>query len=87
MYFIFTTDISFWRELKQQGTRYPGTTDHTVAVSTYTVDVARKFLAEIYNVTVDMIPVPPYAVMSLWDSYPYGASWYSWKPGYDWNKV
>ena len=25
--------------------------------------------------------------MSLWDSYPYGASWYSWRPGYDWDKV
>ena len=85
--FIIETDITFWRELKNQGGRYPGTSDDTIAVSKYTVEAARKFLAEIYNVTIDEILPPKYAVMSLWDSYPYGASWYSWRPGYNWDKV
>ena len=79
------SDIRFWNELKQQGVAYPGTKDQTASVTKYTVANARKFLAEIYNVT--FIPVPEYAAMSLWDSYPYGAAWYSQKPGYDYDKV
>ena len=84
---IHFTDIRFWRELKQQGVTYPGTMDKTASVTKYTVDNTRKFLAEIYNVTVEQIPMPEYAAMGLWDSFPYGAAWYSQKPGYDFEKV
>ena len=83
----FKSDVSFWRELKRQGTRYPGTSDNTIAASSSTINTARKFLAEIYNVSIEGIPKPKYAMMSLWDSYPYGAAWYSYRAGYDWNKV
>jgi hypothetical protein len=25
--------------------------------------------------------------MTVWDQYPFGASWYTWRPGYKWNEV
>ena len=87
IYFCFKSDVSFWRELKRQGNKFPGTSDNTIAASSSTINTARKFLAEIYNVSIEGIPEPMYAMMSLWDSYPYGAGWYHYKAGYDWNKV
>lgn len=78
---------SFWRELSQQRTKYPGTDDVSLAVSHNTIDTARKFLAEVYNVTKEEIPAPSYALMGLWDRYPFGAAWYQWRPYYDWYKV
>ena len=59
----------------------------SLAVSHNTIDTARKFLAEVYNVTKEEIPAPSYALMGLWDRYPFGAAWYQWRPYYDWYKV
>ena len=69
------------------GTRYSGTTDANVATTSEVVRRVMKFLSEIYNVDVKDMDDPVYAAMQLWDNYPYGASWYRWRPGYNWDEV
>ena len=81
------SDVNFWRKKKDQGIRYPGNTDFNVAATTEIVRYAQEFLSEIYNISTDDMEEPSHAVIGLWDSYPYGAGWYHWKPGYNWKEV
>ncbi|XP_053380940.1 L-amino-acid oxidase-like [Mercenaria mercenaria] len=81
--------MPFWEEIVRNGDFLPSTDtgDMSIAMSNTSVYLARKLYAEIFNLTVDDVPQPKSAVMALWTSYPYGAAWYEWNPGYRWGAV
>ncbi|XP_045210610.2 aplysianin-A-like isoform X2 [Mercenaria mercenaria] len=75
-------DNRIWREAMKSGERVPGVGDHSIAMTNVSVYLARKYLAEVFNITLDDVPEPSFAVMSIWDQYPIGTAWYLWAPGY-----
>ncbi|XP_053391126.1 L-amino-acid oxidase-like, partial [Mercenaria mercenaria] len=78
-------DTRMWREALSSGKRVPGIGDNSIAMTNLSVYLARKYYAEIFNIAD--VPQPNSAVMTVWDQYPIGASWYSWAPGYKWDEV
>ncbi|XP_053380279.1 L-amino-acid oxidase-like [Mercenaria mercenaria] len=80
-------DTRVWREALRSGETVQGVGDNSIAMSSDGVYLARKYYAEVFNVSLADVPEPDSAVMSIWDQYPIGAAWYAWAPGYKWDKV
>ncbi|XP_045199216.2 L-amino-acid oxidase-like [Mercenaria mercenaria] len=80
-------DARIWREAVGSGELVPGIGDNSIAMTNVSVYLARKYYAELFNITLDNVPEPNSAVMAIWDQYPTGASWYEWAPGYKWDEV
>ena len=55
-------DTKIWRDALRQGEWLPGVDDDSIAASTVAVDIARKMLAEVYDVAKDDVPMPNHAV-------------------------
>ncbi|XP_045196859.2 L-amino-acid oxidase-like isoform X2 [Mercenaria mercenaria] len=77
----------FWRHAQAFGDPVLGVGDKSIEMTNTTANIARNYLSQIFNVSVNDIPSPASAVMSIWDQYPIGASWYAWAPGYKWKEV
>ena len=81
--------VSYWRELQNRGmpSTSAETDDNIPIASDDVIDHVHKCLAELYNVSVETLTRPKGGTISLWDSYPFGAGWQSWMPGYIWSEV
>ncbi|WAR31013.1 OXLA-like protein [Mya arenaria] len=72
-----------WKEMVSSSpATFPGTDDDSLRMSNLAVDVARKYYAQILDIPEQYVPQPDYAVMRIWDDYPFGSSWYAWAPGF-----
>ncbi|XP_060575492.1 aplysianin-A-like isoform X2 [Ruditapes philippinarum] len=81
-------DVKFWRELQSSGNSYKNCSlSASSCASERVITMVQKFLAEIYNVSLNDIPEPLDTAISLWDKYPSGAAWHVWRKGYIWNQV
>ncbi|XP_053380326.1 L-amino-acid oxidase-like [Mercenaria mercenaria] len=78
-------DTRIWREAQSFDELVPGIGDNSIAMTNVSVYLARKYYAEILNVTY--VPEPNSAVMVVWDQYPIGASWSPRAPGYKSDEV
>ncbi|XP_045196895.2 L-amino-acid oxidase-like isoform X2 [Mercenaria mercenaria] len=89
VYMTAYPDLSneYWRHAQAFGDPVPGVGDKSIEMTNTSVHIARNYLSQILNVSIDDIPTPISAVMSIWDQYPIGAAWYSWAPGYKWKDV
>ena len=82
-------DVKLWRELQKEGQLYDsgGLLEKSNEISTAVVNVMHKYLSEIYDIPVALIPPPITGMMALWDDAPYGAAWTVWLPGFIWEDV
>ncbi|XP_053381129.1 L-amino-acid oxidase-like [Mercenaria mercenaria] len=89
VYMIAYPDLSneYWRLAQASGNPVPGVGDKSLEMTNTSVNIARNYLSQIFNVSMDDIPSPTSAVMSIWDQYPIGAAWYAWAPGYKMEEV
>ena len=81
-------DVKLWAELQKEGQLYDlDGLDKSNQISTAVVNVLHKYLSEIYDIPVSLIPPPISGMMALWDDVPYGAAWTVWMPGFIWEDV
>lgn len=55
-------DTRIWREAVSSGTFVQGVGDNSIAMTDLSVYLARKYFAEIFNITLDEVPEPDSAV-------------------------
>ena len=55
-------DTEIWRDSQHQGNLVPGVGDDTIAMSNIGVDLARSMYSAIFNISVQDMPQPDYAV-------------------------
>lgn len=61
------TDTAFWRDVQHIDSPLPSTEDGNmqIAMSNTSVHLARKFYAEVFNLTLDQVPLPNSAVSKM----------------------